>query len=88
MTASAHPLVFRPLVEIMEARGDTVEITARDYAQTIQLIEQHGMKATVIGHHGGRSRAGKARQLVSRLGALKRWARAREFDVALAHGSS
>jgi uncharacterized protein len=87
MTASAHPLVFRPLVELMQARGDTVEITARDYAQTLQLIEQHGMTATTIGHHGGRSRAGKARQLFSRLGELRKWARGRGFDVALAHGS-
>ena len=31
MTASAHPLVFRPLVELLQARGDEVEITARDY---------------------------------------------------------
>ena len=53
-TASAHPLVFRPLVERLQARGDEVEITARDYAQTLQLIESHGMSATVIGHHGGR----------------------------------
>jgi uncharacterized protein len=87
MTASAHPLVFRPLVEIMRDRGDEVEITARDYAQTLQLIEQHGMSATVIGHHGGRSRLGKARQMRSRLEALRRWARDRSFDVALAHGS-
>jgi predicted glycosyltransferase len=62
MTASAHPLVFRPLVEILRARGDEVEITARRYAQTLQLIESHGMTATPIGHHGGRSRIGKARQ--------------------------
>jgi hypothetical protein len=75
------------MVELLEARGDEVEITARDYAQTLQLIEQHGMHATAIGHHGGRSRAGKARQLTSRLGALRRWAAGREFDVALAHGS-
>ena len=87
MTASAHPLVFRPLVELLQARGDEVEITARDYAQTLQLIEQHGMSATPIGHHGGRSRLGKARQLTSRLGALRRYARGREFDLALAHGS-
>ena len=87
MTASAHPLVFRPLVERLLARGDVVEITARDYAQTLQLIEQHGMSATVIGHHGGRSRVGKARQMTTRLRALRRWARNRKFDIALAHGS-
>jgi uncharacterized protein len=87
MTASAHPLVFRPLVELMEARGDEVVITARDYAQTLQLIERHGMEATPIGHHGGRSRTGKARQMGSRLHALARFARGRGFDLALAHGS-
>ena len=87
MTASAHPLVFRPLVALLRARGDEVEITARDYAQTLQLIEQHGMQATVIGHHGGRSRAGKARQMQHRLHALRLWARGRAFDLALAHGS-
>ena len=87
MTASAHPLVFRPLIALLHDRGDDVEITARDYAQTLQLIEQHGMQATVIGHHGGRSRLGKARQMKARLRALRRWARGREFDLALAHGS-
>jgi uncharacterized protein len=87
MTASAHPLVFRPLVKLLRDQGHEVEITTRDYAQTIQLIESHGMEATVIGQHGGRSRAGKARQLQSRLHALRKWARPREFDLALAHGS-
>ena len=86
-TASAHPLVFRPLVERLEAQGHEVEITARDYAQTLQLIESHGMTATVVGHHGGRSSLGKARQMTSRLRALRAWARRREFDLALAHGS-
>jgi len=87
MTASAHPLVFRPLVERLRAAGDEVEITTRDYAQTVQLIEQHGMTATVIGQHGGRSRFGKATQMRRRLRSLRRWAHGRAFDVALAHGS-
>jgi predicted glycosyltransferase len=86
-TASAHPLVFRPLVERLRAQGHEVEITARDYAQTLQLIRSHGMEATVIGHHGGRSSTGKARQMRARLKALRRWARDRDFDLALAHGS-
>jgi uncharacterized protein len=87
MTASAHVLVFRPLIRILRARGDEVEITARDYAQTLQLLELHGLEAEVLGRHGGRSRLGKARQMTHRLGALRRWAKGRGFDVALAHGS-
>jgi uncharacterized protein len=87
MTASAHVLVFRPLIRLLRERGDDVQITARDYAQTLQLLELHGLGATVLGHHGGRSRVGKARSLFSRLRALRRWARRREFDLALAHGS-
>jgi predicted glycosyltransferase len=87
MTASAHVLVFRPLIQIMEERGDEVQITAREYAQTLQLLELHGLQAEVIGKHGGRSRLQKARQMTHRLGALRRFAKGRGFDVALAHGS-
>jgi uncharacterized protein len=87
MTASAHVLVFRPLIQLLRERGGEVEITARDYAQTLQLLELHGMEATVVGRHGGRSRLGKARSLVSRLHALRSWAKPRAFDLALAHGS-
>ena len=46
MTASAHVLVFRPLIDILRGRGDEVEITARDYSQTLQLLELHGLEAT------------------------------------------
>jgi hypothetical protein len=88
MTAPAHVLVFKPLVEIMRGRGDEVEITARDYAQTLELLELHGLEAdAVMGRHAGRSRLQKARQMTSRLGALRKWAKGREFDIALAHGS-
>jgi predicted glycosyltransferase len=87
MTASAHVLVFRPLIEIMEARGDEVQITAREYAQTLQLLELHGLQAEVIGRHGGRSRLQKARQMTHRLRSLRRFAKGRDFDIALAHGS-
>ena len=87
MTASAHVLVFRPLIRILRERGGEVQITAREYAQTLQLLELHGLEADVIGRHGGRSRLGKARALTGRLRALRRWARGRRFDAALAHGS-
>jgi predicted glycosyltransferase len=87
ISAPAHVLVFRPLLALLQADGHEFEVTTRDYAQTLELLEQHGIEAEVVGRHGGRSRVGKARSLVSRLSALRRFARGRGFDVGLAHGS-
>ena len=87
ISAPAHVLVFRPLIGLLRERGDEVEVTTRDYAQTLELLDRHGIEATVIGQHGGRSRLGKAFALTGRLRALKRYARGRGYDLALAHGS-
>lgn len=87
ITAPAHVLVFRPLIARLEERGATIEVTTRDYAQTLELLDAHDIEATPLGAHGGRSRLGKLRSLASRLSALRGWARPRAFDVALAHGS-
>jgi uncharacterized protein len=87
LTNSPHVLVFRPLIRLLRERGAEVEVTAREYAQTMQLLELHGIEAEPIGRHGGRSALGKARVELGRLGALRRWARGRRFDLALAHGS-
>ena len=87
ISAPAHVLVFRPLVALLRDDGHEVEVTTRDYAQTLELLARHGIEASVVGRHGGRSRLGKARSLLSRLGALKRHARGRGYDLALAHGS-
>ncbi|MEH3054906.1 MAG: DUF354 domain-containing protein [Patulibacter minatonensis] len=88
LTNSPHVLVLRPVVEDLRARGHEVEVTARDFAQTVALAERHGLDATVIGHHRGDQRFSKAIGLASRSTALLRWARGRRFDVALAHGSN
>jgi predicted glycosyltransferase len=87
MTAPAHVLVFRPLIQLLREQGAAIEVTSRHYAQTVELLRLHGIEAQLLGHHGGRSRLGKLRAMTSRLPALRRWARGRRFDVALAHGS-
>ena len=87
LTNSPHVLVFRPLIRLLRERGAEVEVTAREYAQTLQLLELHGIDAEPIGRHGGRSALGKARTELGRLALLRRWARGRRFDLALAHGS-
>jgi hypothetical protein len=88
ITNSPHVPFFRPLLGLLEARGHEVTVTSRDYAQTLQLLQLHGIPHQVVGPgHGGAGRLGKARALAGRLVALRRFARGRGFDVALAHGS-
>ena len=88
LTNSPHVLVFAPLVERIRRRGWEVTVTARDFAQTLELLELHGIEHVVIGHHGGGSVAGKGRAAVSRVAAMIRFGRRGRFDAALAHGST
>jgi len=84
---SPHVQFFRALIPEFAARGHQVEITARDFAQTVELALNAGMMPRVIGGHGGGSITGKAGNLIGRAGALRKWARDRDFDLALSHNS-
>jgi uncharacterized protein len=88
LTNSPHVLVMRPVIERLRGDGHEVAVTARDFAQTIELCERLGVEHTAIGHHRGGRLAAKAGGLASRSAALVRWARARRFDIALGHGSN
>ena len=65
-----------------------MQITARDFAQTLGLLERFRFDHTVVGRHRGGRLAAKGLGLVSRSTALVRWARPRDFDLALGHGSN
>jgi predicted glycosyltransferase len=88
LTNSPHVLVLRPVVAALRAQGHEVLITARDFAQTLGLLERFGIEHEVIGRHRGGRLAAKGIGLVSRSTALARWARGRGLDLALGHGSN
>jgi uncharacterized protein len=89
LTNSPHVLVMRPVIDNLRARGHQVEVTARDFAQTLGLCRRLGIAHTAIGTHRGGGLTAKARGLAGRSRALYRWARRRErFDLALGHGSN
>jgi predicted glycosyltransferase len=88
LTNSPHVLVMRPLIAIMRADGHEVEVTARDFAQTLELCERFGIDHTAVGRHRGGRLASKGLGLASRSAALLRWARGRRFDVAIGHSSN
>jgi predicted glycosyltransferase len=88
MTNSPQVPFFRPLIRLLEERGHDVRVSARDFAQTLELLEAAGSRHTVVGPpHGGAGRAGKIRTMGSRLRALRAWARPQRFDLALSHAS-
>jgi len=88
LTNSPHVLVMRPVIDKLRERGHDVEVTARDFAQTLELCERFGIPHTAIGRHRGGRIGAKARGLAERSLALSRWARGRRFDRALCHGSN
>jgi predicted glycosyltransferase len=88
LTNSPHVLVMRPVIERLRADGHEVQVTARDFAQTLELCERLDVAHTAIGHHRGGRLVAKAGGLVERSGALLRWARGRAFDIALGHSSN
>lgn len=88
VTNSPQVVFFRPLVAILEQRGHEVAISARRFAQTIELLEDADLEHTVVGPpHGGASAAGKTRAMGRRVWALRTFARGRGFDIALSHAS-
>ena len=88
ITNSPHVSFFRPLLRLLREDGHEVEVTARKYAQTLELLELDEIEHRVVGPaHGGAGALGKARAMAGRLPALRRFAKSRRFDLALAHGS-
>ncbi len=88
LTNSPHVLVLAPVIRRLEQQGHEVQVTARDFAQTLQLCDRLGIGYYPIGRHRGASLTDKARGLADRSWQLVKFARKRRFDVAFGHGSN
>jgi predicted glycosyltransferase len=75
LTNSPHVLVMRPVIDVLREEGHEVSVTARDFAQTLQLLDRFAIDHTAIGRHRGERLVDKAVGLASRSAALVRWAR-------------
>ena len=84
---SPHVPFFKALVNRFIEQGHEIEITAREFAETIPLARAAGFAPEVVGEHAGRAVSAKAGGLMSRAWALAAWARKRRFDLAISHNS-
>jgi len=88
ITNSPHVLFFRPIIAALTAAGHDVVVTARDYAQTVALLDQAGILYTLIGRHRGSCFGAKAFGLITRATRLALFGWLRRFDVAFGHNSN
>jgi len=86
-TAAAHPLVLKPIVERLEARGHEVFVTAREYGQTLGVLDRLGIPYQSVGAHAGASTLRKGTAVAGRSAGLARTVWRKRPDLALAHGS-
>jgi predicted glycosyltransferase len=76
------------VIERLRDAGHEVCVTARDYAQTLEILRRLALPFTAIGAHGGASRSGKLGALASRTRRMIGFGRRAGFDLALGHGSN
>jgi predicted glycosyltransferase len=84
---SPHVPLFRSLADEFIRRHHEIVVTARAFAETVELAEAAGFSPQVIGGHGGGKLSGKAGNLVQRALGLARWARGRKLELAVSHNS-
>jgi len=84
---SPHVPFFRSLANEFVRHNHEIVVTARAFAETVELAIAAGFAPEVIGGHGGGRLSGKAGNLVQRALSLARWTRGRDLDLALSHNS-
>lgn len=82
-----HVPLFRPIISELQKKGIRVIVTARNYAQTIELLQLWGIPHTAIGTHGGKSKIKKILNLLNRSMQLIQFIKKEKVDLALSHGS-
>ena len=84
---SPHVPLFRPIITSLGERGVASIVTAREHAQTIELLKLWKIPHTVIGVHAGKSKLKKVINLLQRARRLKTFVREQKPGLAVSHGS-
>jgi len=84
---SPHVPLFRPIFAELRRRQQEHFITARDFAQTKDLLSLWQIPHTLVGRHGGKGKSSKIVNLLQRSGELTRLMRGQAIQLAVSHGS-
>jgi len=85
ITNTPHVSVLMPIIRHLEKDHELI-ITARDFSETVPLLESEGISPIVIGGYGGKSRIAKF--VVNGLRIFNTWMRTPKFDLSLSLGGN
>jgi predicted glycosyltransferase len=87
ITNSPHINMFYDLIRDLEQEGHTIIITSRPLANTVALLDQRGLKHTVVGEHYGKNFYKKIMGYPVRVIQLKRFLKKLAPDIAISQSS-
>jgi len=87
LSNSPHINFFHLLIKELENEGHTPIITCRPLANTIDLLDLHGISYKIVGKHYGASKFKKAWGYPVRIAQLYRYLRGVKPDIAISHSS-
>lgn len=89
---SPHVPLFAPMFKELAKRSIPYDVTARDFAQTLDLLKMWDIPHTAIGSHGGKNKIKKVLNLLKRKGELKNYIKIKyagipKPKISVSHGS-
>ena len=85
ITNTPHVSVLMPIIKHLETNHELI-ITARDFSETVALLEKHDIKPKVIGGYGGKNRISKV--LTNSYRIINTWLQMPKFDISLSLGGN
>ncbi len=82
-----HVPLFTPIFKELKNQNIDYFITARDFAQTKELLSLNGIDYKLVGKHAGKNKINKIINLFLRANQLNKTIKNRKIDLAISHGS-
>lgn len=86
ITNSPHINLFEGMIRDLQREHDVI-ITSRPLANTVELLDLHGMTHTIVGKHYGKAFSRKVMGYPVRVWELYRFLRGKHVDVAISQSS-
>ncbi|MBC7536672.1 MAG: DUF354 domain-containing protein [Ferruginibacter sp.] len=87
LSNSPHINMFYDLIRDLEKDGHTVIITSRPLANTVELLDQRGLKHTIVGEHYGKDFLKKIFGYPIRVMQLRNFLKTQKPDLAVSQSS-